>query len=889
MKVLLVVISLLVSLGRAQNGVFSFVDLDPTPPELFDACLNDARDIYGFTACTSNAEIVDTRALKSCNEGVNCTRYAYNVPFFPEKLGLRLGDTYDELWERNIEDIKDYAYDAWESKGCANAAYGAVLADVNRYAHGDASLRYWSEVSVAASYYLPAALWWRFPFPDPDDFSDDDSDRIIVPSFSLIPNPNQYANLAQQTANGIYYFQRPAFPDVAVPYEASEIEPGFPGLADKELLKATLDAASVLEYSQFGHGRFFEVYGERRVVDIVVVWVKSCVPSPSTSPVMAFPVPFLPKAETRWTSAAEGYPLSKVGETPWMPDPAAAFEANSLSDAAERFRLNPNAPYLIPGLNPRNVELASLDPLDPRVSLEAFLDARIPFATDRSIPQEVVEDAKSDPERGGATGSALGSALGLGGSLEERASLAEVLNCPPVTVGPSGSQTYPILSLDENGSVRTANVNEAVQYLFRQTADYLYDDETRAAIGRFQSSYGLPEASYPQTWQTSSGAGLGLGFDPSALGDLSFFGGTGSGGVLCVGDEGGEVAVLDRLLARAGYGSGASSAGLAGIVGGSGNEFSEATETNLKNFQADKGLEPDGTTSPEVWAVLHAAGGDRADPVGYAPPVLGLPPGQPWPSVPAPAPTEIQGETQGVPADPNAAGTTTGTETPAANPEAGTGEGATAAGDEAAPPPPPDSQELAQEVLSNPNISLQSGAASGLTDGSDPLSNVQAAANAQPAKRSEFGGVPSGETWLSPEMLEGLLQIGEYFQVEVSAVAGGVYPAGSPHYSGSAFTISAIDGVPVESLETVTETQGSVSTDEAELALPGSVNGEATQDIFALTGSDINEPYTRTSNNPLLQVTALCELGNAVEVNSPLTDERYTGGLECRWPVAELQ
>ena len=862
---------LLLSWGAAQGGVFSFVDLDPTPPELFGACLQDARDIYSFTECTSNAEIIDLKAFADCNEGRDCTRYGYNVPFYPEKLGLQLEDTYDELWERHKEDIKEYAHDAWEAVGCYLPAYPGVALDVLGYGQGDASLRYWSEALVTASYYLSAALWWGTPFPGLSDFSDEDSGRIFAPTFSLIPKPNQYAELAASTRDGIYYFQRPAFPDTQIPYEASEVRAGLPGLYEKEKLKEGLGVATVLEYSQFGHGSFFEVYGKRRVVDIFVVWVKSCVPTPQTSPVVAFAVPLLPKAETRWTGLAEGYPLAtEVEGEPWMPDPSTAFEANTIEVAAERFRLNPQAPWLFPGQDPASVDLAAFDltspDIDPRISLEAFLLPRIPFARDRGIPQEVAEDAKSGGTPSAAeVGTAAARAAaggGLSGLLNERASFADVLNCPPVIVGPAGSQPYPILSLDAERATRSANVNEAVQYLFKTSANHLFDEATRDAVEGFRRAYNLPETTAPWTWQISSG-GFALPLNsPEDLTDLvSALGGSGSSGVLCLGDEGSEVAVLDRLLARAGYDASGSGLGF-----GDANVFTEATEANLRAFQRDRGLEPDGVTSPETWAALHAAGGERSDPAGYQPPVVGLPPGQPWPSSAPPPPAP--------PGDPNAPAATAG-----GAPAAG-GEGAAGAVGE--PAPPPDSQELAQEVLANPNIVLLSGAALGVSDGSDPLSNVQAAAKAQPAKRREFDGVASGETWLNPEMLEGLLKIGEYYKVEVRAVAGGVHPAGSPHYGGAAFAISAVDGVPVADLETVVAPGGGEAN-----APPSSINGEPVETILAPGGNDVEAPFTRQSNNPVLQIVALCELGEATRIASPLDGERRPDSIECAWPVAD--
>ncbi len=930
-------------LSTAHAGVFSFVDMDPTPLELFRACLNDVRDIYGFGECTSNAEIVDTEALKECNEGGDCKRAAYPVPFFPEKLGLQLEDTYDELWERYVDDVTDYAQEAWFEVGCLLKAYPKVAVDVALYASGDASLRYWSEVAVASSYYLPSALWWQFPFPGLDDLSDDDSDRIIVPSFSLLPKPNQYARLARDTENGIYYFQRPAFPDQNIPFGANEVRPGLPGLASKEPLKRAWKTASVLEYSQFGHGSFFEVYGKRNVFDMFSVFAP-CPPSPITSPFAVFLVPWLPQAYTRWTTTAEGYPLPNVGETPWMPDPTAAYTPNTLEEAADRVLINKQAPFLI-GLDPSELDLFEGD---PRFSLAAFLQLRILLAKDRSITQEVIDDAKSGGSNGLGEGLAdAAQGFSLSGLLEEQESLADVLNCPPVTVGPTGAQTYPIVHLDETGVTRTLNLNETIQYLFRDNADHLFDGATKAAIGRFQSAYTLPRATYPDTWQTTSGGGFGFGLGEITsklpAESLPLFGGSGSSGVLCLGDEGSEVAALDRLLARAEQAGGSllggqvetgagvgvqGSVNAQGNVGVSvtgvdlggvsilGNRFTEETEQRLKTFQARMGLEPDGVTGPETWAALHAAAGDQPDPGSYVSPRAGLAPGQLWPSakltLPSPPAPDPNAPPENGPSNEN----------PAAPPAAEgdptqPGQGQPAQGGEPAPPPP-NSQELASEVLGASEITLLNGdevselerrklldadlnlspeeerellAVVELSDGSDPLSNIQAAASGEPAKRTQFGGVPSGETWLNPEMLEGLLDIAEFYEIEVSAVAGGVHPAGSPHYGGSAFKISAVDGVPISEMETVlgTESGATFVVDEEgnQAELPSSLNGERLEEILA-PGDDgsLESIFERDTNNPLIHLMALCELSGAVSVSSPLTDARNADGLQCVWPTA---
>ena len=915
---------LLSAAAQETNGVLSFLDLDPTPPELFEDCLGYAPDAYGVLECATNVELVNVAEFEACMDTGSCGRFAYSVPVFPEKLGHMVSSTYDELWVRHLDDIYDHAYDAWKNRACAIAAYPEVAADVTLYGLGDASLRYWSEVFVASSYYLPASLWWQTPFPSVLDFSGDSSDRIITPISSLIPKPDGYLALGEKANQsldlngqdrGIYYFQPPAFPSSTVPFEAGELAANLPGIPSFETLKKELEPASALEYSQFGHASFFEVYGKRRVVDIFVVWVKECVPSPQTSPLAVFIVPLLPKVETRGTTTAEGYPLSKVGAQSWFPDPMSAYQPNSLEDAADRMMLNP--------LYDRDP--ASFSPLDPKGSLlGAFIRTRIPLATDFNIPQEVIDDAKGGGEdgSGGVLSFLSGGGTSVGGpgggatGEEARASLADVLNCPPVTVGPGGALPYPILAVGDQTIFRPlGHYNQSLQYLFRYSADPLYSDETRAKLDEFVGYFELPESTDPASWKTSSSgykrddansSGRPAGGSVMKLS----FGGPGSNGVLCVGDEGSEVATLDRLLARAGYGSGGGAAapGVGLGLGGGGNEFTEDTKQNLIDFQTDMGLTPDGMTGPETWAALHATAANREDPPGYQLATQGVGPGGAWPGG-FQGGGGAGGQDGGQPDGGGSGGEGSGppdlstlharapepfsqaTRGPLLAQEGGQGAGEQGeqegepGGDQAQGEAPPDAAEFALEILENPDIVLWDGSPRAaldsegnpvldengnavelvLTDGSDPLSNLTAAAEGVPSKRSAFNGVPSGDTWLSPYMLEGLLEIAEYHQVEVIAVAGGVHPAGSPHYEGAAFAISAVNDrrvaeMPVEigfSGEPVATVQGGVlpeseggqgvvdsSSDETSntttsnmlsggmLGLPETINGESLDEIF---------------------------------------------------------
>ena len=269
----------------------------------------------------------------------------------------------------------------------------------------------------------------------------------------------------------------------------------------------------------------------------------------------------------------------------------------------------------------------------------------------------------------------------------------------------------------------------------------------------------------------------------------------------------------------------------AGGAGGGGNEFSDDTEQNLIDFQTEMGLTPDGMTGPATWAALHATGENQADSPGYQSPTQGAGPGGSWgggfqggggsgsedsPDAPSPGPGD-EGDTDAGRGNISIAAQVIGASLSRIAPlgivfaeEQAPQDGENQDGEQAEGEAPPDSAEVALKILDDPNILLWDGspiiledgttlkAEDGsdliLQDGSDPLSNIVAAAQGEPSRRSDFNGLPSGDTWLSPYMLEGLLEIAEYHYIEVIAIAGGVHPPGSRHYEGAAFAISAING-----------------------------------------------------------------------------------------------
>lgn len=419
MKALLVgFVGLLMSLAAAQSGVFSFVDLDPTPIDLMATCILDAPDRVGMLECFSNTELIDVNAFADCEDKTICERYAYPIPLFPEKLGMIVEEVYAELWERYVIDVTFFASETY-AKTCNP---GITIVETNRYAVTTALARYWLEVFMASLYYMPAAFWFNNPFPGLGPIPDQGA--IVVPSFSLFPASAQYLELA--TASGDprdlpYYFGPPAFPDLLVPFTSDEVVGQWPGLLKKEQQKVSLERATLLEYNQFGHADFFEAYGEQ--IPVIVTAIGFC--PPPLPPALPVPIPLVPRAVTDWRSVAEGYPLPEVEHDPligpFVPIPEAVLVPGSLADLA--------------GL------------------------------TDELLGFINLADQVGESE----------SVFGRGYFLMHP--FEDVINCPPVTLNPAaGANPLPILEITPKVVIRGFHTNETLLLFFLSQLDSLIEN-----------------------------------------------------------------------------------------------------------------------------------------------------------------------------------------------------------------------------------------------------------------------------------------------------------------------------------------------------------------------------------------------------------------------------
>ena len=399
----------LLPLAAAQdvNGAFSFFDLDPAPLDKVPACIEQAPDRVGMLECFTNTEITDVPAFAECESKAVCERYAYPVALFPEKLGLIVEEVYAQLWERYLIDVTLYASEAYQ-RGCnpASTAVETIL-----YAETTALGRYWAEVMTASFYYLSAALWFNNPFPGFGPIPDQGA--VVLPSFSLFPDPEQYVELTTSSGDPRdlpYYFGPPAFANLPVPYQTSELAGTWPGLYDKEVRKYALDPATLLEYNQFGHTSFFSAHGEQQPTAVIAV--AACY-----IPVLPVVIPLVPRALSSWDSVPEGYPLLHVEDDPFVPLPEAALVPASLLDVA-------SAAQEVMGL----LELVNQ----------------------------------------GNIGSLSGN---LYFSLNP---FEDVINCPPVTINPAaGANPLPILEVTPEFVVRGPHTNETTLLLFlEQLGDF---------------------------------------------------------------------------------------------------------------------------------------------------------------------------------------------------------------------------------------------------------------------------------------------------------------------------------------------------------------------------------------------------------------------------------
>ena len=1008
--VLLLLISL-VSVSSAQDkAVLSFIDLDPTPPELFDDCVSSAPDALGILECTTSVEIVDVTKQADCvNSGAaQCERYAFNVPMYPQKLGLTVEKVYKELWDRYVDDVNEYAKDKMKEAGCWVASYPTtVLSQVIMYAHTEAAVRYWKEVFIASLYYMPASLWWRSPFPG--------DGGVLVPSYSLVPRPQDYIDMAGAATDAgedwLYYFQPPAFPSSAIGFEEDDLVEGWPGLQTQEQLKeaffnSKLTIPTALEYNQFGHTSFFRAYG-RRSMKVFTVFEPSCIPPPlGKSPVGIFPVPFIPRADTEWLSVAEGYPFDDdmIDGDYWIPLPQAAYEplqdagdgeallgsvggdllsllplgggvagitgglggfdnfgnlvddtlngyfdelgdgfddmkdqfdlsqadADNLSNAGNLTdldgldaagenaqegadsnepdflisNLDYNLVQTLPKLLAENVvnelpggDFEGLGFFEKVRTIAAFSNATEDYVEDQTSVTDSEGNVNTDASRldtiafesgglesfigGSSSGSAFGTqdfSYGGGGGFgglaggtgpDDRDDLAEVLNCPTLSVSPKERFPNPLLKTASGGVVRTPHYNDVIRYLFSgYTLADGYTQDMNQNLQGYKNALGLPT----ETINTD-------GWVPSYT-------------ILCDGDEGGEVRRLNAML------------------GSGGNDYDEQ---EVIDFQAENGLEPDGMTGPETWLALSANSTSVSlltAPLTLSPsnnqrmtnalnnvsnfrlllildpPPGAAPQGDPNTSGEAASPEAEDVSYRKADEWPGTIRNWFGPDGPLRldDPE---GEDSCQRYSVENPSSPLDYEapqsvyELAQWVLYRESIGKLSLATenppnpdTGLLnepDESDPLSNINAALAGQPAKRSSGLASFGGETYLSPDMLEGLLAISDHYNVRVSAVAGGDHSPGAAHYGGGAFQIDMINGENVLDIAERVETDTSV-------------------DIINQTYQEGDELKNTcawgSAENPIVQVLALCGAADAKATAGPTSDTvGRRDHIMCAWPT----
>jgi peptidoglycan hydrolase-like protein with peptidoglycan-binding domain len=308
-----------------------------TPEPVLAQCLSEAPDGITALECYHNLEVVDEAAMAACQGESLATcseRVAYPVPFYPEELAETVDDIYEEIYDRYYANVWKYAFGELLKCNllfCNGGCVAQAIANISRHAYGSLNTVYWLEIFEASLHYMPSTLWYNLPFPD--------YGAIILPIFSLEPKLEQYAAYAQsleasanaQGRGNAYTYAAPLFDNQSVPFDQSERQPGLPGLTRFESLKNRLEPATLLEYQQFGFMSVFEGYGDRR---LVVVSPLPCV--------AALPLPAVRLASTQTITVAEGYPLPRTDETPWVP--SAASSAVSGLEIAAFLTLDPTPP-----------------------------------------------------------------------------------------------------------------------------------------------------------------------------------------------------------------------------------------------------------------------------------------------------------------------------------------------------------------------------------------------------------------------------------------------------------------------------------------------------------------------------------------------------------------
>ena len=107
-------------------------------------------------------------------------------------------------------------------------------------------------------------------------------------------------------------------------------------------------------------------------------------------------------------------------------------------------------------------------------------------------------------------------------------------------------------------------------------------------------------------------------------------------------------------------------------------------------------------------------------------------------------------------------------------------------------------QQLASEILQDPNIRLATRHPSGQVDNATAAREVRDIANARPAHRSRYVAHgkqgPGGLVELNPFLLQAMLDLSRQFTFTVSEIAGGTPARNTPFYDGRAFAVTVING-----------------------------------------------------------------------------------------------
>lgn len=110
---------------------------------------------------------------------------------------------------------------------------------------------------------------------------------------------------------------------------------------------------------------------------------------------------------------------------------------------------------------------------------------------------------------------------------------------------------------------------------------------------------------------------------------------------------------------------------------------------------------------------------------------------------------------------------------------------------------------IAQTIINSGRVTFWNYHVSGVDDNATALKNIYDTGAGLPAQLSNYcdgdGCAPGGSVYLSKTMLTNLYYLSSAYQLEISELAGGSHSVGSTHYSGTAFDIVKINGIPVSS------------------------------------------------------------------------------------------